>query len=152
MPTCEKVGNVTFCQCYGTGYPEPHIFWSKHGINETHLSTSSALNVTHDPKNDGTYYCHMNNSKGYVKAAVTVAFFGKFFQIPQRVTCKITPWGKGNYRTLTFQKKISVIYVNESPLKLMNNASYFVLKKNLFLFLRYLHFCPDFFWLFREMT
>ena len=81
MPTCEKVGNVTFCQCYGTGYPEPHIFWSKHGINETHLSTSSALNITHDPKNDGTYYCHMNNSKGYVKAAVTVAFFGKFFQI-----------------------------------------------------------------------
>ena len=65
----------TFCQSYGTGYPRPHIFWSKYSINETHLSTSSVLNIRHDPKNDGTYYYHLKNSGGYLKAAVTVAFF-----------------------------------------------------------------------------
>ena len=40
-------------------------------------------------------------------------------------------------------KKLGFICFNESPLKMMNNAFYFILK--VFLFLRDLQFCPDFF-------
>ena len=39
-------------------------------------------------------------------------------------------------------KKFGFIYFNESPLKMMKNAFYFMLK--LCSFLRYLHYCPDF--------
>ena len=43
-------------------------------------------------------------------------------------------------------KKVSLIYFNKDPLKMMNNTFYFIFHlKNLFSFLRYLHFCPDFF-------
>ena len=45
----------------------------------------------------------------------------------------------------SLSKKCVFIYFNESPLKMMKNAFYFMLKA-LFVvsFLRYLHFCPDF--------
>ena len=39
-------------------------------------------------------------------------------------------------------KKVVFICFNESPSKMMKNAFYFMLKP--FLFLRYLHFYPDF--------
>ena len=44
---------------------------------------------------------------------------------------------------LSSSKKLGFICFNESPLKMMNNAFYFILKA--FLFLRDLQFCPDFF-------
>ena len=41
-------------------------------------------------------------------------------------------------------KKVACISFNKKPFKMMKNVFYFLLKC-LFLFLRYLNFCPDFF-------
>ena len=40
-------------------------------------------------------------------------------------------------------KKVALICFNESPLKMTENAYYFMFK-SFFSFFRYLHFCPDF--------
>ena len=47
---------------------------------------------------------------------------------------------------LSSSKKVGFIYFSEGPLKMMNNAFYFIFHlKNIFSFLRYLHFCSEFF-------
>ena len=48
-----------------------------------------------------------------------------------------------NFRRLSLSKKYGFIHFNESPLKMMRNAYCFTLQ--IFLFLIYLNFSPDFF-------
>jgi len=76
--TCIKKTDGTqsmlHCECEGTGYPLPLIYWSKYPSTSP-ISSNNLLNISVEPKTDGTYYCHLQNSKGDTRSSIRIANF-----------------------------------------------------------------------------
>lgn len=92
--TCNRVkvtnGGTDYflCTCQGTGFPQPEIFWTRYPTNQ-HLSNTSVLNFTVIAANDGTYYCHLKNSKSEITSSVQITTF-------VRAVGEWTLWGTCN--------------------------------------------------------
>ncbi|XP_054417566.2 probable oxidoreductase PXDNL isoform X2 [Pongo abelii] len=71
------IGTSTTLECMATGYPHPHITWTRdNGLEldgSRHVATSSGLYLQNITQQDhGRFTCHANNSHGSVQAAANI--------------------------------------------------------------------------------